>query len=330
LAPFGLSVAIAGAVLFTTADPLVVLPLAQNFLSAIYSGAVANQPPLVSLRATGVNPFAPQLTYEFIFGRVLAQFGAGRGLASALFNGLFLVGLLGSIRARARLGTLLLSLHRRSAYLVAWMFVGPSLILAYLLYRNEIFAMRYILFALPAYLLLVGRGIVVAARWIERSLGRRRQLASALTVAAVVSFGWLNLGYVSDYYRTPKDDWRRIGSFLRANVQPGDAIFAPDVQSFVEFYFPGAKDFLVYENSKGGAQRTYAQHTRTWFVLSGWSTEDISDARKVIELYPGVSFQWDGNAVVKFTHREETEAAMQLEAEAFRIPPPSLSSRAAR
>jgi 4-amino-4-deoxy-L-arabinose transferase-like glycosyltransferase len=330
LRAFGLAVAAGCAVLLATSDPLVILPLGQNYLAAILSAAAANQPPPVSLRAAGANPFAPELTYDFFAGRVLGPLGAGRGAALALFNSLLLIGVIAAVRARVRLGVVLLELHPGTAFLLAWLLAGPGLILGYLFYRNEIFAIRYVLFALPAYLLLVARGTVILAERLPALAQPRARLAPALSLAVLAGFGWINLGSVAEYYRTPKDDWRRIGAFLQSNVQPGDAIFAPNVQSFVEFYFPGATEFLVYADTKREAQVAYGQHARTWFVMSDWVTYDITDTRKVIALYPGVVFQWDGTAFVKYTHRGKSEAEMQLEAENFQVPAPSLSHGVAR
>jgi hypothetical protein len=293
----------------------VVLPLAENFLSAIAAAAAVQAAPAVSLRAPGINPFAPSLTYNFFVGRLLAQLGAGGGWTLIWFNGLALLGIASAFRARG--GRLL--------FLLAWLIIGPGLIVAYLYYRNEIFAMRYVLFALPAYLLLVARGLAAAAGWIERRLAG--PAASAVALAALAGFAWLDVQDLAGYYRTPKDDWRRIGAFLAANVRPGDAIYAPNVQAFVEFYFPAAPEFLVYEDGKREAQYTYGQHDRTWFVVSDWVTDDITDTRRLVDLLPGVRFQWAETAFVKFTHRGRSEAEIAQEAETFSIPPPSLAER---
>ncbi len=315
----------AGAVaLLLTADPAVVLPLAQNYLSAIFAEVGANQQPAVSLHAPGVNPFAPTLTSDFFVGRILEQLGAGGGLALWLFGGLALVGLVASVRARVRHGTLLARFAGSVPFMLAWLLAGPALIVGYLFYRNEIFAVRYILFALPVYLLLAARGALALTDWLRRLRASGRLAGAGALAAALLALSVANVLAVEEYYRTPKDDWRRMGAFLQANVQPGDAIFAPDVQPFVEFYFPGASAYLIYADARREAQYTYAQHARTWFVVSNWATYDIGDTRKIIEFYPGVTFQWAPSAYIKFTERERTEAEMQQEAQGFYIPPPSL------
>ena len=113
-------------------------------------------------------------------------------------------------------------------------------------------------------------------------------------------------------------------------VGPREMLVVYDVQSFVEYYFPAAPEFLVYADEKREAQYTYAQHDRTWFVVSDWVTHDITDTRKLIDLLPGVRFQWDQTAFVKFTHRGRSEGEMEQEAKTFTIPPPSLPGSAYR
>jgi 4-amino-4-deoxy-L-arabinose transferase-like glycosyltransferase len=318
---FALAAAAGVAVLFLTADASVVVPLAENFAGAVAAQA-ANTAPTVSLHAPGVNPFAPTMTSDFFVGRILEQLGAGGGLALWLFNGLAVLGVAASVQARVRHGALLARFAGRLPYLLAWLFVGPGLIIGYLVYRNEIFAMRYVLFALPAYLLLTARGLTAVLGWLKEQRGALA--AGGLAVAALAVFTGLNARAVWAYYATPKDDWRRMGAFLAANVRPGDAIFAPDVQTFVEYYFPGASEYLVYADSRREAQYTYAQHTRTWFVVSNWATYDTGDTRKVIELFPGVTYEWATSAYIKFTQRGLADQELETEAASFAIPPPSL------
>jgi hypothetical protein len=86
------------------------------------------------------------------------------------------------------------------------------------------FALRYLAFLLPVYLLLASAGLLTLARWCraEPSLFGKRQviywLACSLMVAAV---SWPGL---ARYYRYPKQNWREAASFLQERLETGDRI----------------------------------------------------------------------------------------------------------
>src|SRR4029079_16108485 len=99
---------------------------------------------------------------DFIFRAVLPFFGGGEGLALVLFAGLALAGLMVFARRdRARL-----------ALAALWGAARPALVIIYLIYRGQFFALRYILFALPIYLLLTAAGLGALARFARRTIRR--------------------------------------------------------------------------------------------------------------------------------------------------------------
>ena len=113
-------------------------------------------------------------------------------------------------------------------YALVWMWlVLPVAITVAISALKPMLVSRYLLFCVPAFMLLVGAGL---------SLIRPRWLVGAMLVAIVA----LSLRGVADYYRTgfdpPEQDWRGAVHYLLAEAQPGDAVL---------FYHPLAR--LSYE-----------------------------------------------------------------------------------
>ena len=61
------------------------------------------------------------------------------------------------------LGALARQRPARAGLGALWLLLAPALVIVYLQYRQQFFALRYVLFALPIYLLLVTAVLVAAS-----------------------------------------------------------------------------------------------------------------------------------------------------------------------
>ncbi|HUI83327.1 MAG TPA: hypothetical protein VL240_03840, partial [Candidatus Binatia bacterium] len=133
----------------------------------------------------------------------------------------------------------------RGALLVSWA-VLPAVLLALISIREPLFVQRYLIFSLPATVMLAGRGMVALP---TRRLGL--WLVLALCALSVVN---IFLGY-----RKPREDWRSATAAVLASAAPGDAVVifpffartgfdyyydlhradAPPLRSFPRFYERG-------------------------------------------------------------------------------------------
>jgi hypothetical protein len=246
----------------------------------------------------------------FFLKGLLPALGAGPSMpALVLFNGLALVGL-AALAARDR---------RRFWLVVLWLIAAPALVVVYLQYRQQFFALRFVLFALPAYLLLAAHGLSQVAASV-RPAWARHALAAGL-LAALLGLG---LAEVRADYREPKDDWRRVGAFLSANVRPGDTLGAPDVQALVRFYAPALPAAIVDVSDIGPHEQALANGERFWFVWSDYTLFRIPETRAWASGLTGVTFQLDPRLRVIFVHPGRSQAEMLAEAEGFHVPGPSL------
>ncbi|HKU21494.1 MAG TPA: glycosyltransferase family 39 protein [Terriglobales bacterium] len=107
-----------------------------------------------------------------------------------------------------------------------WLVLPVAMTVAISLWK-PMFVSRYLIFCLPAFVLLVAAGLtVIRPRW--------------LMGAALLAVLALSLRGVGAYYRTgfdpPEQDWRGAVHYMLAQAQPGDAVL---------FYHPLAR--LAYE-----------------------------------------------------------------------------------
>lgn len=308
LAGFALGAAAGSAALFVAARPEHIVLFADQFLRALVSapaaGLISDQGVAVAVGAT--------VNAEFFFQGLLPFFGGGGGWALVPFVGLALVGVWALARrspARAGLGVL-------------WLLLAPALVILYLQYRQQFFALRYILFALPVYMLFITTGLAALADTLTRRVHPR---AGAVGLATgLLMLGGLQLREVAREYAVPKDDWRRVGAFITANVRPGDTLGAPDVQAFIRFYAPAQPAAIVDSVARGPHEQALANGERFWFVWSDYTLVPVDAARAWVSALPSVTLQLDPRIKIIFVHPGRTQADMLAEAATFLIPPPSL------
>ena len=105
----------------------------------------------------------PPLEKIYVISKVFAPLGADKDFPLLLYNLFFTIALLSLARpwARGRAAILLL---------LAWGVLPIILIYLFLVARGTFFAMRYILYTLPAYLLLVAWGVDLVATYLQNRL----------------------------------------------------------------------------------------------------------------------------------------------------------------
>ena len=301
-----------------------------------FFGALAEAPATGLVSDTGVVVSVNTVVNaDFIFNGLLPFFGGGAGWALVPFLALAALGLAALTRRSPA----------RAAWGALWLLLAPALVIVYLQYRQQFFALRYILFALPIYLVLISAGLVTLAEWLGRRVrlpiasnttarrvaaaGRSRErpypwAGLAALLLGVLGLGLLQFGEVRHDYAVPKDDWRRVGAFLTANVRPGDTLGAPDVQAFVRFYAPSQSAAIVDTSARGPHEEALANGERFWFVWSDYTLAPVDATRAWVSALPSVTIDLDPRIRVIFVHPGRTQAEMLAEAQGFVIPPPTL------
>jgi len=122
---------------------------------------------------------------------------------------------------------------------------------------------RYVAMVLPAYLLLVGAGIV----------GFQSRAFQTILLCAVLAVHFLAL---RNYYSDPqyaREDARSAGRFLESAAGPKDAILVVGTLSSLPYYYKGSLPLVSFSNVGEGAQplserlwKFTADRDRIWLV----------------------------------------------------------------
>lgn len=119
---------------------------------------------------------------------------------------------------------------------------APLLIIALLASRQARFNPRYIIFAQPAYLLLIGYGVAVLA---DTAYQRLRTSQGGPAVGLGIALLTLVLLFAATlpglryYYAITRDDWRGMAHVLSQLVQDGDTVATwRSLDNYLRFYWP--------------------------------------------------------------------------------------------
>lgn len=108
--------------------------------------------------------------------------------------------------------------YRKEIFLLATLFLVPPLILFFARPEGYSFHIRYVLFILPIYLLIIALGVDAISRMLSRTQG----LILVLFILGI--FGLTSAKSIEGFYRRPQEDWRGLGKFLEASLEPDDVL----------------------------------------------------------------------------------------------------------
>lgn len=109
----------------------------------------------------------------------------------------------------------------RGMLVISWA-VAPILLTALVSLRHPVFVQRYMIFSLPATVMLAGRGM---GALVKRHIG-----FWLVVVLCATSIPTLFMGY-----RKPREDWRNATNVILASAQPGDAVVIYPFYAIVGF-----------------------------------------------------------------------------------------------
>ncbi len=166
-------------------------------------------------------PTAVSRTSLSYLAGILDLFGAGPGLALLCYLLALCLGLYFLVR-RARQQLVLAAL---------WMVLPFVVVL--LVPAGHSFRLRYVIFVLPVFLIVVSAGLVglgdLVSRWAARrwSGAKARAMATPVALAIFCSvLGMLSLGALGRLWDEGKQPWDKASSFLQAVVGPSEVVVA--------------------------------------------------------------------------------------------------------
>jgi mannosyltransferase len=174
-------------------------------------------------------------TEEGLGGETVPQWSVGVLIdALGLFSGGSDVGswVYGSLLVLATI--VLARKHREVLTLAALWIALPFIIVLTLPFGHQV-RIRYFLFALPVYLLLVAYGLLVMAQWLFSKAGRLAPVTNSQVTRVLVGITLLGIlaaisvPSIGAYYLETKQNWRDATRLVCALALPGDQIFVRHV-----------------------------------------------------------------------------------------------------
>jgi len=184
-----------------------------------------------SILSFSLQPFIKIFTVTFL-KYIFVGLTRSSGIMLMVLVLFFAIGILGSIK-KYKMPLL---------YLILW-FIIPVYGLIILFYETfaksyvDIFKLNHVIFILGAFIILSSRGIVVICDVILNKIISKKQyikpaLRSFFAFSFVGIFLSFNCGSLFEYYRLERQDYRRIGSFLKNNIKGNDIILFNEGRDF--------------------------------------------------------------------------------------------------
>lgn len=185
-------------------------------------------------------------------------------------------------------GIIAVLLHnKKQALLLGMWFILPILVSFYLSSVMP-FQPRYLIFILPAFLILVARGITaIPPLFISETShsGKKRKESKSdstkkqVVFVSLIVFSLLltSAGSLADYYSTAqKNDWREVSSVIEMNTQQGDVVVAlPSyISKPLKYYYNNSSDgthieTIGYTHDELNSVVEQTAPNRIFFVLTG-------------------------------------------------------------
>lgn len=288
---------------------------------------VATQPETLTLPAAEKpnRGAGPPRHVGFVLTGVLMPFGSADVPSLLGYNALFIIALLLLWRTRKRASLF---------FLLSWLLLPILLIYLFLLQRGTFFAVRYILYTLPAYLILVAFGLDTLVQFLRRwylslcqTSGRSLPLPAA--VAAVGLMTVLIFGEASEleqqYRAEAREDWRAVGQLLQHNARPDDAVIAVRAEPVLNWYYPPARAPFGTYNTSQPVWDAIQQHQRRWFVLSSYSYKVDGGLRQWLAEHQAVTIAIDRRVVVYLQQEGASLPELLAQVRTFALPQKALT-----
>lgn len=253
----------------------------------------------------------PLLNADFVKFEILTPLaGSSTGISLWVFTGLAGLGLV-YLAAQKQ--------YRLALFLLLWLILPVVIIVTFLVYRGAFFAIRYIIFVLPAYLTLLTLGILALPRWLRCAEPRWLSLA-VLVLVSVLVFNDFRGGLERLYVDKNKEDWRLVGSFINQNAGPDDKVIAMRAEPAINWYRPSAWVAPNYFWTLDEIEETAAAAPRSWVVLSLFSAPVDNQVEVWLSEQGAVRFPLDPLITVYYLSRETTPDQLLAEVQRFALP----------
>ena len=173
--------------------------------------------------------------------RMIKELGDG----SYPMAGLLLLGAGTGVMALRRHGQ-----YRTLMWLLTWFGVSIPAVLLLEIWSGYFFAIRHVLHATPALILLAGYGLSYVGERLtilERLPARISAPAAGYAALVILISVWT----AQSHWRKETEDWLGTARFLQNNLRPGDVVTMPGVYMLLEYNAPMLRNFRVGDLDPG-------------------------------------------------------------------------------
>jgi hypothetical protein len=264
----------------------------------------------------------PPRHFGFVWNTVLIPFSSAELLSLLAYLTLFLISLLGLWPSRRFTASILV---------LSWLILPIVFIYLFLLQRGTFFAARYILYTLPAYLILLAYGVEFVVHslnsWRRRLIpGQNSRSTPSLLVGSllVTIIIFLTFGEVKEllvlYKVDSREDWRAVGQLLQNNARPDDAVIAVKAEPAINWYYPAARAPFGIYNTSQPIWEAMRRHPRRWFVLSSYSYRVDEGLRNWLKANGAVTIAIDRRVVVYLQQQDMSAGELLAQVRTFDLP----------
>jgi hypothetical protein len=214
---------------------------------------------------------------EIVHPKLLLRIFKELGDNSYPMSLLLVVGVTTGVRALRRHG-------RTNALLLLTVWAGTTIIplLAAELGAGYFFAIRHILHATPALVLLVGYGL----SYVGERLTILPHLPYRVSAPAIAYAGLsilISIFIAASHWRSEPVDWRGTALLLEQNLRPGEVVAMPRIYMLLEYHAPRLESFRVDDLSPGPGLLARENVRRRYVVcLDGLSPDPCSRFRTAV------------------------------------------------
>lgn len=259
--------------------------------------------------APGETP--PLLGLDFLYSRILENFSGGGILATGMFVA---TGLIGLTAFRHKPWEIIL--------LLVWALVPAALIVLFLGSRGTLFAARYLIAGLPAWLLLCAVGILGLGSFLGERARNPAFVRRAAWIFLALVFILIFLERTNAVIAAPKENWRAAAQVIDANIQPSDAVITSG-GTWVVYYYAYADAYRNNAQTLEQIEEVEKSAARMWLVFNRYAYDPEGRMHAWLEGRRAVALRVDDGITVYYWRPGADAAAMLADAKTLRLPPNS-------
>lgn len=208
------------------------------------------------------------------FANLLYQLSIGIQMQKQLSSSVWLLGILffvGLLAGGLRAG------YKAISWILVWLFLPLAILIS--VPSRHFFSVRYIIFVLPIFLLVVSKGVSSLADGCAWLAGRLPALQRGQT-PRIVGRGFLAVmiavvillyapALIQTSYTRSKPPWREVSAFLDRHVGPNDVVIVepPYEKMCLDYY--GHLPYVFDNRSSVQIEQIAERHPTIWYVLHG-------------------------------------------------------------